>query len=93
MVFLILFFKRKKKTKHNILRSELTSGFGFLTSMPYLYIPFQPSPAATALIFHVFSTNCMGGEDKLGSSVSFSVPVVRSFKSSPGFGTGLSGFF
>lgn len=91
-----LLFKRKKKKerKDNILRSELTSGFGFLTFMPYLYIPFQPSPAApAATIFHVFSTNCMGVEDKLGSSASTSVPVIRSFKSSPGFETGLGGFF
>lgn len=43
-----LLFKRKKERKDNILRSELTSGFGFLTFMPYLYTPFQPSPAATA---------------------------------------------
>lgn len=27
----------------------------------------------------------MDGEDKLGSSASFSVPVFRSFKSSPGY--------
>lgn len=35
----------------------------------------------------------MGGEDKLGSSASFSVSLVRSFRSSPGFEIGLGGFF
>lgn len=48
MVFLIFSLKEKKERKDNILRSELTSGFGFLTFTPYLYIPFQPSPAAIA---------------------------------------------
>lgn len=39
-----------------------------------------------------FSTNCMGGEDRLGSLTSFSVPVFRSFRSCPGFKIGLHGF-
>lgn len=39
-----------------------------------------------------FSTNWMGGEDRLGSLTSFSVPVFRSFRSCPGFKIGLRGF-
>lgn len=38
--------REKKERKYNLLKCELTSGFGLLTFLPYLYIPFQHFTAA-----------------------------------------------
>lgn len=40
--------KKEKERKCNILKSELTSGFEFLTFIPYLYIPLQCFPDVIA---------------------------------------------
>lgn len=93
MVFLIFSLKEEKREKTTFwdLNWQVALGFWHLCLNCIFLL------SLLQLLLHksstFFSTNCMGGEDKLGSSTSFLVPVFTSFRSCPGFKIHLSGIF